>query len=215
MHYIIQSGEKDVKKGTQTVFFTTVNPMFAHLHKQRDSDVTKPRIAVYKPNFENTSEYSVVGQFESCLEEGIDVPPNKFWREHPSQHSPSSVYWDSGGNEFRRSSVKYTNLLAHREKLYKNRLGKKDERIRQIRTRDNSESIPASTGRRVAWSARMVRRIHRKPCGQKSSRTQGRTLELLSWVSFRAAEKKWNRVSTVFTITSRRTDIATFAWRPR
>ena len=27
---------------------------------------------------ENTSEYSVVGQFESCSEEGIDVLPNKF-----------------------------------------------------------------------------------------------------------------------------------------
>ena len=26
---------------------------------------------------ENTSEYSVLGQFESCSEEEIDVPPNK------------------------------------------------------------------------------------------------------------------------------------------
>ena len=55
MHSIIQSGltlgGKDVKKGRQTVFFTTVNPMFAHLHKQRDYDVTKPRTAVYKPNW--------------------------------------------------------------------------------------------------------------------------------------------------------------------
>ena len=55
MHSIIQSGltlgGKYVKKGRQTVFFTTVNPMFAHLHKQRDYDVTKPRTAVYKPNW--------------------------------------------------------------------------------------------------------------------------------------------------------------------
>ena len=55
MHSIIQSGltlgGKDVKKGRQTVFFTTKNPMFAHLHKQRDYDVRKPRTAVYKPNW--------------------------------------------------------------------------------------------------------------------------------------------------------------------
>ena len=40
MHSIIQSGlipgGKDVKRGRQTVFFTAVNPMFAHLHKPRD-----------------------------------------------------------------------------------------------------------------------------------------------------------------------------------
>ena len=35
----------------QTGFFTAVNPMFSHPHKQRDYDVTKPRIAVYKQNW--------------------------------------------------------------------------------------------------------------------------------------------------------------------
>ena len=54
MHSVIQSGlipgGKDVKKGRQTVFVTAMNLMFAHLHKQRDYDVTKPRIAVHKQN---------------------------------------------------------------------------------------------------------------------------------------------------------------------
>ena len=54
MHCIIQSGlipcGKDIKKGRQTVFFTAVNPMLAHLHKQRDYDVTKPKISVYNQN---------------------------------------------------------------------------------------------------------------------------------------------------------------------
>ena len=76
----------------QTVFFTAVNPMFAHPHKQQDYDVTKPRIAVYKQNEKNISEYCVLGQFESCSEEGVDVLSNKIQRNHPSQHSPSSVY---------------------------------------------------------------------------------------------------------------------------
>ena len=44
-------GGKDVKKGRQTVFFTAVNLMFAHLQKQQDYDVAKPRIAVYKQNW--------------------------------------------------------------------------------------------------------------------------------------------------------------------
>ena len=52
VHSIIESGlipcGKDIKKGRQTVFFTAVNPMSLHLHKQWDYDVTKPRIAVYK-----------------------------------------------------------------------------------------------------------------------------------------------------------------------
>ena len=46
MHSIILSGlipgGKDVKRRRQTVFFTAVSPMFAHLHKPRDYDVTKP-----------------------------------------------------------------------------------------------------------------------------------------------------------------------------
>ena len=80
-----------VKKGRQTVFFTAVNPKHTHLHKQRDYDVTKPRIAVYKQNGKYT-RISVLGQFESCSEEGIDVPSNEIYRDHPTQHSTSSVY---------------------------------------------------------------------------------------------------------------------------
>ena len=52
MHSIIQSGlipgGRDIKKGRHTVFFTAVNSLSVHLHRQRDYDVTKPRIAVYE-----------------------------------------------------------------------------------------------------------------------------------------------------------------------
>ena len=41
-------GGKDVKKGRHAVFFTAVNPMSIHLHRERDYDKTKPRIAVYE-----------------------------------------------------------------------------------------------------------------------------------------------------------------------
>ena len=55
LHSLIQSGlipgGKDVKKGKHAMFFTAVNPMFIHLHKQWDYDETKTRIAVYKHNW--------------------------------------------------------------------------------------------------------------------------------------------------------------------
>ena len=48
IHSIIQSelipGGKEIKKGRQTVFFTAVNPMSIHPHKQRDYDVTNPEL---------------------------------------------------------------------------------------------------------------------------------------------------------------------------
>ena len=54
-HSIIQSGlipgGKDVKKGRHAVFFTTVNPMLIDHYRDKDYDVTKPRIAVYKNNW--------------------------------------------------------------------------------------------------------------------------------------------------------------------
>ena len=61
MQTIIQSGSipggKDIRKGRHTVLFTAVNPKHTHLHKQRDYDVTKPRIAVYKQNGKYTREW--------------------------------------------------------------------------------------------------------------------------------------------------------------
>ena len=54
-HSIIQSGlipgEKDIKKGRRAVFFTAVNPTFIDHYRERDYDVTKPKIAVYKLNW--------------------------------------------------------------------------------------------------------------------------------------------------------------------
>ena len=56
LHSVIQSGlipgRKVVKKGRHAVFFTAVNPMFVHQHKQRKYDIAKPRIAMDKQNWE-------------------------------------------------------------------------------------------------------------------------------------------------------------------
>ena len=51
-HSIIQSGlipgGKDVKKVRHAVFFTAVNPLYIDHDREKDYDVTQPRIAVYK-----------------------------------------------------------------------------------------------------------------------------------------------------------------------
>ena len=67
---IIQSGlipgGKDVKKGRHAVFFTAVNPMLTDQHRERDYDVTKPRIAVYK----HTWKYTKITVYWCNLSEG-------------------------------------------------------------------------------------------------------------------------------------------------
>ena len=42
---------KDVKKGRHAVFFTAVDPIFIDHHRDKDYDVTQPRIAVHKHNW--------------------------------------------------------------------------------------------------------------------------------------------------------------------
>ena len=62
VHSIIQSGlipgGKDVKRGRHAVFFTAVNPMYIDHHREKDYDVTQPRIAVYKNNWKIRQKYS-------------------------------------------------------------------------------------------------------------------------------------------------------------
>ena len=57
----------------QTVFFTAVYPMFAHPHKQRGLRRDETQNCSLQNKLENISEYCVLGQFESCSEEGVDV----------------------------------------------------------------------------------------------------------------------------------------------
>ena len=73
MHSIIQSGQfpggKDVKKGRHAVFCTAVNPMYIDHDRERDYDVTKPRIAVYK----HIWKIHILGRNKTRLE---------LWEEH-------------------------------------------------------------------------------------------------------------------------------------
>ena len=153
MHSIIQSGlirGKDIKKGRQTVFFTAVNPMHTSTQAaalRRD----EAQNCGVQTHLENTRDPNVLGQFESCSEEGIVFPSNEIKRDHPSQHSTSSVYWEveavSPGEVMKNKM--YESLRSPR-KLYWIRLGTKDKRILQALKREHPTPNPASTERLVA-----------------------------------------------------------------
>ena len=80
MHSIIQAGlipGGKKKKGRQTVFFAVVDPMSAHLHRQRDYDVTKPRIAVYKQNWRIHQNTAYWANLRVAQKKGLTFYQNK------------------------------------------------------------------------------------------------------------------------------------------
>ena len=85
------------------MFFTAVNPMFIDHYRERDYDVTEPRIAVYK-QIRKINQHSVLGHIEGSSEEGIDVLSNQIERDHPSRHFTCDVHRE-GGDKFRRSNA--------------------------------------------------------------------------------------------------------------
>ena len=81
----------DVKNGRQTVFFTDVNPMVPHLHKPRDCDVTKPRVAVYRQNWKIHQNTVYWINFRAAQKKGLT-----FYQRRSNtiilHNSPSSLY---------------------------------------------------------------------------------------------------------------------------
>ena len=61
-------------------------------------EVTKERIRLLRHDRsvlreqDRAVEHNALGQVESCSEERIDALSNEIQRDHPSQHSASSVY---------------------------------------------------------------------------------------------------------------------------
>ena len=63
-HSIIQSGlisgGKDVKNGRHAEFLSAMKPLFVDHHRERDYDVTKPRMVVYKHNWKTHPKHSLL-----------------------------------------------------------------------------------------------------------------------------------------------------------
>ena len=64
-------GGKDVKKGRDAVFFTAVNPMYIEHYREKDYDVTKPRIAVYTNTIGKYTKTQCIGVIWGLLREGL------------------------------------------------------------------------------------------------------------------------------------------------
>ena len=108
-HSIIQSGlipgGKDVKKGRHAVFFTAENPMFLDHSRERNDDVTKPRIAVYKHNWkihQNTVYWCYLRVAQS---KGLQFYHTRSNADHPLQHFTCGVHREGGDQQDRRRIV--------------------------------------------------------------------------------------------------------------
>ena len=123
MHSIIQTGlipgGRSNRKNRQSVFFTAVNPIDIQPDKREDEyDLDKPRIAVYKNTWIDSSKYSILVQVEARSEKRIAVQSNTIPRNRSFQHFACDMYWESGFS-WRLERIytgKYTNLQGYSEK---------------------------------------------------------------------------------------------------
>ena len=88
------------------VLFTAVNPMFIDHYREKDYDVTQPRIAVYKNNWKVHQNSVLVLIFEGC--------------DHLLQHFTCGVHREGGDQEVRTINciAKRISLLLYRKELY-------------------------------------------------------------------------------------------------
>ena len=79
------------------------------------------------PKWKSTRGPSVLGQFEGCWEEGIDVQPDQIKRDHPLQHFfflASKKLWS--GRREKCKTIQCTSRLVHRPEAHWNQLGRTD-----------------------------------------------------------------------------------------
>ena len=155
LHSITQSGlilfGKDVQKGRHAVFFTSVNPMFIDHCRERDYDVTKPRIAVYKHNWkthQNTAYWCVLRVAQSKGLQFYQARSNAIILYNTLRAvCIEKVVIRKSGEEL--YSKTYQSLIVPKE-LHSNRTCIMDARIQQALTREHPSTIPAITGKLVA-----------------------------------------------------------------
>ena len=90
------------QKGRHAVFFTAVNPMFMDHYREKDYDVTKPRIAVYKHTWKIHHNTVYWCNLRVAQSKGTAVLSNTVQRDHLLQHFTCGVYRKGGDQEVRR-----------------------------------------------------------------------------------------------------------------
>ena len=72
---------QSLKRDMKSVFFTTVNPMYANQDLEEiQYDLDKPRIAVYKKDAENSPKHRKLVQYEARSKKRIEVLSNSIAR---------------------------------------------------------------------------------------------------------------------------------------
>ena len=101
MQSIIQCGlipgGKRLKRDRQSVFFTSVNPMYTYQHqKEVQYDLDKTQNCGVQKYLEHSPKYSVLVQFETHSKKRIAVLSNTIQRNRSFQHFTCDMYWESG-----------------------------------------------------------------------------------------------------------------------
>ena len=141
----IDSEWENVKKGRHAVFFTAVNPMFVDQHKEVEYDLTKPRIAVYKPQLKITPKYRKIGVIWGLLRVKVCIsikhdPTQSFFTTLHSRCA-SRRWWTS--SQEKNCTVKCISFLSYRKDLYLSRIWIVDARIPPTLKREYPSTILA------------------------------------------------------------------------
>ena len=116
LHSVIQSGliprGRDVRKGRHAVFFEAVNPMLVDQHRERDYDVTKPRIAVSKQSWKNSQATpfwgprAVPGK-RTFVDSSNHLILTKGGKYANTEHSPFLLKLQASGSPIRAAVTRY------------------------------------------------------------------------------------------------------------
>ena len=124
LHSIIQSGlipgGKDVKKGRHEVVFTAVNPVFIDHYREKDYEMRKPRIAVYKHN-EKIHQITLHWcNFRVAQSRGLQFYQTRSNAIILCKTFPADVLREGGDQEVRskNSTAKRISLQLYRKDLY-------------------------------------------------------------------------------------------------
>ena len=136
-------GGKDVKKDTHAVFFTAVSPMFIDHFRERDYDVTNPRIAVYK-NHWKTQQNTVYW----CKWKVAEKKELQFYQTRSNAiilHNTLSEICikNVAGSQEKHCATKCFSLQDYRTKPYPSPICIMDIRILVILKREHPSTIKA------------------------------------------------------------------------
>ena len=142
---------KEVKKGRHAVFFTAVNPMFIDYYRERDYDVTKPRILQRTNTIGKCTKTQCIGVIWGLLR----VKDCSSIKRDQTRSSFTTFYlrcvsrgWWSGSQE-KNCTAKRISLLLYRKELYWSRTCIMNARTPQALTRERPSTIPACPERIV------------------------------------------------------------------